>query len=408
MLYAWMAPCHDQYQRERYLLKLDALGKFSLVDSYVLILFVVVFRFSYELSERLGIDVFVTPMYGFYSFLLAICLSLVLGHATVFLHRKTKQRHSVEINAALGTESILEHAFEIQDRQTLKQLSRTPQILWICSIFFTLVMLVMGFSQPSFTFTIGGLAGVALGDDYDGSTYSVLSLGAAIPESLQDPSWFNVAFLQGTYFFFTVVTPVLCLLLLLFLLVWPLSLKRQRFLLGMVEMTNAWSAVEVFLLSVMAAILQISDFTSFLVGGKCDRLDALAKTILDGQDFDTTCFTVDASVSSNCWYLVAGTISSSLLVSISLQFIHAAVEERSADLPAVNEEMFVSQPNVSRNHGWKVVQNLTGISIVEWFLFSSVEITSPSMDDRVALLEEEGNDHGIEADGSESVEQLTL
>ena len=54
MLYFWMKPCANQHQQERRLLNLDALGKLSLVDNYVLILFLVAFRFHLGVSDNLG------------------------------------------------------------------------------------------------------------------------------------------------------------------------------------------------------------------------------------------------------------------------------------------------------------------------------------------------------------------
>ncbi|KAL3923129.1 MAG: hypothetical protein SGILL_001832 [Bacillariaceae sp.] len=393
MLYAWMVPCEDEYQRERRLLQLDALGKFSLVDSYVLILFVVAFRFHLEFSERFGIEIFVTPMYGFYSFLFATCLSLVLGHSTVFFHRSSKETRAVGNTDTAGEESVLQHTFEGEDGQSPRRLARIPQALYLCFVLSAMVLLILGFVQESFTFKIGGLAGIALGDDYNGSTYSVVSLGAAIPESLENPTAFDIFFLQGTYFFFTVVTPIMCLTSLLLLLVWPLASKRQKCLLVIVEMTNAWSAIEVFLLSIVAAVLQISAFAEFLIGDKCNGIDSLASTILDGEDFEQHCFTVDASVDSNCWYLVAGALLNSCMVSVSLRFIHAAVEERSAGNPSELEENFLSRPHqhVPRNHGFKMVQELMGLPLIGWLLFTSVEL---SVEDTIALIEEDvnGND----------------
>jgi hypothetical protein len=70
MLYFWMKPCANQHQQERRLLNLDALGKLSLVDNYVLILFLVAFRFHLGVSDNLGkysTDViFLLPVFFFF------------------------------------------------------------------------------------------------------------------------------------------------------------------------------------------------------------------------------------------------------------------------------------------------------------------------------------------------------
>ena len=55
-----------------------------------------------------------------------------------------------------------------------------------------------------------------------------------------------------------------CLASLLALLVYPTTQKIQRKLLVAAEIANAWSAVEVFVLSIVAALFQISTFASFI------------------------------------------------------------------------------------------------------------------------------------------------
>ena len=131
MLYSWMIPSTDQFKQESRLLALDAMGKYSLVDNYVLILFVVAFRFQLGVTDSLGIDVYVTPVYGFFSFLFATCLSLVLGHAVLYFHRKTMQHYDHESDSACKS-LILNHAFKTQtENSDRKRLSRLAQGLLV-------------------------------------------------------------------------------------------------------------------------------------------------------------------------------------------------------------------------------------------------------------------------------------
>jgi uncharacterized membrane protein len=191
---------------------------------------------------------------------------------------------------------------------------------------------MMGFIQKSFTFQFGGLVGLILGPDDQTKTYSVISLGEAIPESLSGD---GVMFLQGSYFFFTVIMPILCLMTIVVLMVCPMSLKYQRRLLLIAEITNAWSAVEVFLLSILAALFQIGTFSDFMVGHHCDLINDIARAFLsdngDGKhEVEIVCFSVQASVRKNCWYLLVGVVLYSRLVSFSLRLAHASMNERLA------------------------------------------------------------------------------
>jgi Paraquat-inducible protein A len=369
MLHACLVPCKDKYQRERRLVMLNALGKFSLVDSYVLILFVVAFRFHLELTESLGIDSFVIPVYGFYAFLAATCLSLVLGHALLFFHRKIATQDTHNDDTLHGKERILVHSFHCRDGDQPKQLNFFARALIIGLMLGTLSLLLAGFVQESFIFEFGGLAGAALGNDNSVISYSVLTLGVAIPQSFKDQKSLGAAILQLSYFAFTVFTPVTCLLVMLMLLVLPLSLKYQRKMLLICEAFNAWSAIEIFLLSIVAAVFQISRFAAFLIGDNCDSLNRIAEAIFDGATSDTVCFTVEASVNWNCWYLVVGTILDSWLMSFLLRMAHAAVEERTSNLSSEEDAATESAFRQPANHGWAVIQSLDAISVLGKWLF---------------------------------------
>jgi hypothetical protein len=372
MLYACLTPWQDHYDRERRLIALNALGKFSLVDSYVLILFVVAFRVHLGISESFAADCSVTPDYGFYSFLLVTCLSLGLGHAMLFFHRKAS-RAEVLLDDA-HTENILAHSFNDQGDEPPKCLSFFFQVFLICLMVCTTVLLVLGFIQESFMFEFDGLVGLAMSDDHSVASYSAISIGTAIPQSLmKDPADPGAVFLQLSYFLFTMFTPIACLLVSLILMVWPMVLTSQRKMLMLAEVLNAWSAIEVFLLSIVAAVLQISQFAAFLVGDKCDLIREVAQSIIDGEIFDPICFTVHAWVNSNCWYLAAGTVLNSWLVSFILRLAHAAVEERGANVVDEHERHLTTAMNRPSNHGWMIVQNLSAFPVLGQFFLVSVE-----------------------------------
>ena len=372
-----MIPSTDQYKQESRLLALDAMGKYSLVDNYVLILFVVAFRFQLGVTDSLGIDVYVTPVYGFFSFLFATCLSLVLGHAVLYFHRKTMQHYDHESDSACKS-LILNHAFKTQtENSDRKRLSRLAQGLLVVVLVVTFGFLIKGFLQESFTFEIGGLAGVMLGEDGNKTSYSVLSLGAALPSSVEDPESPSIVFLQATFFFFTVVTPILCLILIIVLMLTPLTLKWQRHLLVAAEIANSWSAVEVFLLSILAALFQISTFASFMIGNKCDEVNILAEKIFDQKD--TVCFTVDASVESNCWYLLFGAVANMFLVTFLLGFAETAVEEKTDDVCAANETSSATLEILSdtKRRDQRLIQKLLDVPILYCVLFAPIPDTVP-------------------------------
>jgi len=389
MLYSWMRPSSDQHDQERRLLTLDAMGKYSLVDNYVLILFVVAFRFHLGISDNLGIDAYVTPVFGFFSFLFATCLSLVLGHTVLYFHRKSMQHHAEDSGSHAKT-SILNHGFKAQNENSHKRLSRIVQGLLLLFVISTMGILIWGFLLESYTFEIGGLAGIILGEDVRRMSYSVLSLGAALPSSVEDPQSPSIMFLQGTFFFFTMVTPVLCLILIIVLMVMPLTLKSQKYLLVAAEIANSWSAIEVFLLSILAALFQISTFATFMIGDKCDEINLLAKSIFGEEDVDAVCFTVDASVESNCWCLLVGALANFLLVSFCLGFAETALAEKLEDScrgqePSSSSEI-LRDSNMCRQ---TFIQKLHGIPFISSILFVPVPGSYPESGEGAMPLEDQ-------------------
>jgi hypothetical protein len=330
MMKGWFMSAPEPKRREYLLLTLDALGKCSLVDTYVLVVMMVAFRYHVDIGDvaAAAVDVYVTPHYGFYGFLVATCMSLVLGHVMVHFHRRS-QGHGKGIEGADSKESLFDHEFDVEERGPRRRLSHLFQVfLLVCSLI-TVVFLVLGFSKESFSFEFGGLAGLALGDRRIAS-YSLLSLGFAIPSSVDDPWNAGIRFLQLAYYFFAVVTPLVCVILLTILQIKPLTVTVQHSMLVMAEIANAWSAVEVFVLSIVAALLQISTFTAFIVGDRCDQVNALLREYFGGEisPGDAVCYKVEASVASDCWFLVVGVLLNSFIVSVVLRFARCAMDER--------------------------------------------------------------------------------
>eukprot|EP00546_Thalassionema_frauenfeldii_P017170 CAMPEP_0178897686 /NCGR_PEP_ID=MMETSP0786-20121207/1893_1 /TAXON_ID=186022 /ORGANISM="Thalassionema frauenfeldii, Strain CCMP 1798" /LENGTH=162 /DNA_ID=CAMNT_0020568281 /DNA_START=907 /DNA_END=1395 /DNA_ORIENTATION=+ len=105
--------------------------------------------------------------------------------------------------------------------------------------------------------------------------------------------------------------------------------KDQKVLLAATEVANSWSAIEVFALSVVAALFQLSIFASFIVGDKCDLINEIIADQLDKElSYDNTCFSVHAYVSWSAFCLVLGAAFNSFVVSTCLEMVQIAVEER--------------------------------------------------------------------------------
>lgn len=312
----------------------------------------VAFRFHVDLIDDAVLDVYVAPKTGFYGFLLATSASLVIGHILVYYNRRTKVHLEFDDES---TDSVFNHEFILSDGSQ-RRLSESCKKLLVVVLFTIFVLLGFGISQESFRFEFGGLAGLVLGDERV-TSYSLLSLGAAIPMSIEKPPGAAVYILQAAFYFYAVVTPFAALFCLLLALVCPLTLKKQCQIITLAEIANAWSAIEVFAVSIIAALFQISTFASFIIGSRCDIIDEILK------DFDTgdidICYTVKATVTWRSMFLVLGVILNSGWVSFVLQLVHLSFHER-------------TQGGFNRR-SLSVVQKLVGWQPTSWIVESEDE-----------------------------------
>jgi hypothetical protein len=351
MLFGWCAPTRllSIRQRGRMVFLLDALGKFSLVrpgnvyfhygmlyanilpsrtlqvDTFVLVLMMVSFRFHLAVENFMTVDVYVNPGFGFYGFLLATTVSLVAGHLILYVHRQSLSSGTPQHESK---ESLRRHGFEDEEYGSRRQMTKLFSGMIVLVMGLTAVFLAIGMTRKSFLFEIGGLAGKLLGDDERTKAYSVLTLGTSLPQSAENPS-FGMTCLQTAFFFYAAIMPFSCLLALSLLFLMPMTLTYQRRTLYLAEIANAWSAVEVFALSIIVSLLELSTFASFMIGHKCDLINEFLTDHFDDElGGDDMCYTVRSSVSNNVWFLVSGAVLNSITVSFLLKVAHRAITER--------------------------------------------------------------------------------
>jgi hypothetical protein len=222
---------------------IDAFGKWSNLDSFVMTMMMCAFRISLSPSSqsaipvdnRVLIDVFVDQEYGFSVFLIASCMSLVLCHVVLHVHRvsvlpQLRLSHSQEQRRSLGS-------------------ANTP----VCRILIGLLLLLVfclvgaGVYFDSFGFTFSGAIGVVynfIGLNPEES-YSILSVGTGLPTKTYHATTPDIPMLQAAWLTFAVALPMLHLLALFILFFVPFNYKVQRSLFHAVEVIGAWASLEV-------------------------------------------------------------------------------------------------------------------------------------------------------------------
>merc|ERR1712150_105852 len=147
-----------------------------------------------------------------------------------------------------------------------------------------------------------------------------------IPQSVEIPSSFGIHFIQLSYYFFAIFMPFLCLGVILTLFFLPMKVNEMKVAFMIAEICNAWSAMEVFQISVIVSILQLSRFTAFIVGDHCELLHKVNMHLFGLED--DTCFDVEASIEAGTSILFIGIFLHSLLMMFTLQAARQALKER--------------------------------------------------------------------------------
>merc|ERR1712100_37716 len=148
----------------------------------------------------------------------------------------------------------------------LKDTSKFSSVGVSVGLVISMVLAVLGVFLTTFEFVFEGIAGLALGPEASVRAYSLFSLGAELPAASINPNTFGIHWIQFFFLVFSGVTVLIFLGLLLVLWNVPLTVKGQRTFLVLAQIMNAWSGLDVFVVSILACVLEISHFANFIIG----------------------------------------------------------------------------------------------------------------------------------------------
>ncbi|GBG25388.1 Hypothetical Protein FCC1311_016062 [Hondaea fermentalgiana] len=372
----------------------DALGKWCMIDIFLMVMMSVAFRFHVVSSEVpylswllphefVTLDVTVGSHWGLFGFMLAAITSILVGHVILGYHRTAvasqvsqllRQRLSVideeyrgafdadfgavmddgdadvlmlaetEAEAAEAERSDLRQA---ETARLAQQLLRKPKRRRYCcscpqgsyfnvgsdelplsgraaamfdrkeavadaaglfpkiAVSFALVatfaLILAGALADSFEFTFTGTAARAIRIVQPESSvrrYSLVSIAQAIDpgDDVITPPWrFGVIFMQVVYLLFAMVMPLVQCFFLFALWLVPMRLRDQKIVMMVTELISAFSALDCFIVSIIAACIEINQFAVFLAGDHCDKLEEYTKE---------PCFGIQTTFLPGCWVTV--------------------------------------------------------------------------------------------------------
>ncbi|KAK8895817.1 hypothetical protein M9Y10_013702 [Tritrichomonas musculus] len=314
MLIVWMIPSTilRKKHRDRILRILDELGKWSLLDSYFMILMVVGFHFVIDfpivgdktITKSNILYVWVYPAYGFIGLIGGTLYSLALSHIICYIDRYASNPSDNKID----TDPASQVKISVFHEQNLPS-----KIFLAIFLPFALALFITGIAVRSFSFEFVGFTGWAL--DVLGIQnkmgYTVIDMVTMFPKSCEFPNNWEVRAIQVVYVITAIITPMLHIIALGFMLYFPMTKKHLFSMYNFCEVLYAWSCLDVFTLSLLVSMVQITQFTNFMVGHNCDLInDILRKFFTHDKYIDGhyKCFEVLTVLENGTFLLIAAAI----------------------------------------------------------------------------------------------------
>eukprot|EP00659_Diplonema_papillatum_P003387 gene3387-5303_t len=371
LVWAWVTPPSvlKPAHRGSLLQVLDFFGKWSLLDSFMTVMLMCAFRVHIIPPEAwvflppdfFIMDIVVTPYWGLFGFMTAAIFALAVNHAMVFYHRNALEYDETdgacsgwfgEVASELRDERVMLALHCAEDTDHGATRSRAAGLVLLLAA--SLGLLIYGCIVDTFSFEIKGIAAWAINVSNPGgamSKYSVFSLAREVWDqaAINDmQGWY--AYLVVAYIVFAVAMPVVQICMLLVLWLAPLTLREQKITFFLNEVVAAWCAIEVFVIVLIATLMQIEKFAIFLIGDSCDYINWFMAEVLHPlgylTKYEAKCFDVDAKLVSGCWILFAAFILSNVAYLIAWKYAHKMImdrhrthEERVPLCPPVNSEI---------------------------------------------------------------------
>eukprot|EP01062_Namystynia_karyoxenos_P065974 TRINITY_DN5_c0_g1_i1.p1 TRINITY_DN5_c0_g1~~TRINITY_DN5_c0_g1_i1.p1 ORF type:complete len:1504 (+),score=553.56 TRINITY_DN5_c0_g1_i1:150-4514(+) len=392
-------------RRGTYLQVVDYLGKWSLVDMFVFVMFVVGFRMHIFSPEKIlflpegavVVDLYIIPHWGLHGFVLAAMLSLAVNHYQVFCDHNTETvletaalaEHDQEVLSGRKQRPLKPHqddedsdcssprsealthvsksvswihAYPGRTREALcmhqfgedseyKGLSGTHKVVLTILLLVAFSFMLWGAASKTFSFAFEGLVAAIMDYCNKGSAkndYSIFTLTSHVIDQAHDVAkylpevsggvactYMSYWFIGVTFILFTIIVPIIMVVGLLAMWLVPLTLSEQKIVLFCNNILAAWSSTEVFIVSLLAALLEIGQFAAFLIGGRCDGINAVLGgpgvafgVIQDLGYVEPKCFDVKTSFKPGVWILFGAIALTNALYVVLIRVVTKTISHR--------------------------------------------------------------------------------
>ena len=285
-------------------LKLDALGKWSMTDIYVLMITLIVFRITLKSPQDgnllpldlYGIDMMIVPLWGLYANMIAQFLSQITSHFIIYYHRKivdagnkafdlnemtTSKDHNYglhmndENNPNMNSnvvdnetkKSLCNHFFSLKGHKNVHKSHVPIRNNRMIAVFgcITIFLLVLGCFLPSFRLEMHGMIGLLIdvGNESEGLVqhHSVLTMARVILDEAKYLNGSSHYIGLGVLILLLVSTSltVPCLQVAAVLILWfyPMTQQQNKRVVLFIEILQAWQYVEVYVIASFLGMWQM-------------------------------------------------------------------------------------------------------------------------------------------------------
>jgi len=253
-------------------------------------------------------------------------ISLTITHTITHYHREEIQRkHLEEVTQNYESkETLRSHNFECitgENETTNVQLSKFGSASVSFLIGLSIFLYVVGSKVDSFHFFFEGVIEYVIDPT---ATYSFFGVSERVLTSNNYSTGAWVIYIVFIIFAFAIPVASLVLSLALFLL--PLNLRQHKKLFTVVECLFAWASTEVFLVGVIAAMLEVDQYAQFLFKA-AEPLNPLLVFVLP-EDAVYQFFSIGTSFDNGCWLLWGAVFSWVLVTQTVIRLAERSLRDR--------------------------------------------------------------------------------
>lgn len=314
MITCWIMPINRLQVKSRgHILEiLDFLGKWSLIDIFLLIIMMCLFNIDVSVKSII-IKTFINAENGIHLFVLGVILSSIICHIILFFHNQSENKMKPD-------ETYQQISF-ITKFMILDETEHILTTFGACILlglwFISILLLLIGVSINSFSFEIEGYLAIILtyleSPIYE--SHSIISLIALLPYYSEYPNSFSIRWIQIFLFIFSIMLPLLFIIIICILLFYPLTKKYQQLLLSISEYARVLSIIEVFVLAIMISVLLLGNFVNFIVDDNCNYYISTHANWIVNID---KCFEVKTDFLIGFWILLFAIIIHIIISNILL------------------------------------------------------------------------------------------